>query len=58
MDSQRRVRSVNPATGEVLREFACASDEEVRATVIRAHEAQRAWCDTSVRDRLEVVRKF
>ena len=54
----RKVASVNPATGEVLRELACASESEVVASVARAHAAQTAWSDLGVRGRLAVVREF
>src|SRR6266478_5869000 len=54
----RKVASVNPATGEVLREFECASEGDVRAAVARAHAAQAAWNDLGVRQRVAVLRKF
>src|SRR6266851_2819613 len=49
----RKVVSVNPATGEVLREFECAGEGDVRAAVARA-----AWNDLGVRQRVAVLRKF
>ena len=52
------VASVNPATGEVLREFECASEEEVRAAVERAHSAQPAWQALGAVKRLELLRRF
>jgi len=54
----RRFASLNPATGEVLREFDCASAEEVQAAVSRAHGAQPAWWDLGVRRRCEILRRF
>ena len=54
----RRVSSVNPATGEVLREFECAGDGEVRAAVDRARVAQQAWAELGVRRRVGVIREF
>ena len=54
----RRVASVNPATGEVLREFACAGDTEVNAAVERARSAQPEWRALGVRRRIEVLRNF
>src|SRR5450432_3173094 len=54
----RKVVSVNPATGEMLREFACASEEQVHATVARARAAQPAWNDFGVRRRVVVLREF
>jgi succinate-semialdehyde dehydrogenase/glutarate-semialdehyde dehydrogenase len=52
------IASVNPATGEVLREFDCAGEEEVRAAVTRARAAQQSWQELSVGRRLQVLRRF
>jgi acyl-CoA reductase-like NAD-dependent aldehyde dehydrogenase len=54
----RRFASLNPATGEVLREFDCAPAEQVQAAVARAHGAQPAWCDLGVQRRREILRQF
>ncbi|HWY20119.1 MAG TPA: aldehyde dehydrogenase family protein [Candidatus Acidoferrum sp.] len=54
----RKVSSVNPATGEVLRELECAGDGEVQAAVGRARAAQLAWAETGVRLRIAVLREF
>ncbi|MCU1302274.1 MAG: Succinate-semialdehyde dehydrogenase [Candidatus Sulfotelmatobacter sp.] len=54
----RTVSSVNPATGEVLRELECAGDDEVIAAVSRARAAQKRWADLSVRNRIAVLREF
>ena len=54
----RKVTSVNPATGEVLQEFECASDQEVRAAVKRAQVAQPAWFKAGIRGRIEVLKNF
>ena len=54
----RRVTSVNPATGAVLREYDCANEEDVRIAVARAREAQRAWQACGVQRRLDILRKF
>ena len=54
----RTMAAVNPATGEVLRELACATEREVRDAVKRARAAQPAWSDLGVRKRVEVLRKF
>lgn len=53
-----RVASVNPATGEVLREFACASDQEVNQAVARARSVQRDWANQGPDRRIAVIRKF
>jgi len=54
----RKVSSVNPATGEVLRELECAGDSEVQAAVARARAAQAAWAEIGVRRRVVVLREF
>ena len=54
----RKVSSVNPATGEVLREFECADDSEVRAAVARARVAQAEWAAIGVRNRIAILREF
>ncbi len=54
----RKISSVNPATGVLLREFACASEDEVRASVNRARGAQEAWKALGVRKRMAVIREF
>src|SRR5258707_15372546 len=54
----RRISSVNPATGESLREFDCASDAEVRDTVSRAQSAQPQWSELGIRRRIDVLRNF
>src|SRR5271155_3908919 len=53
-----KVVSVNPATGEVLRELECANDGEVQAAVTRACAAQAAWAEIGVRERIAVLREF
>ena len=53
-----KVTSVNPATGEILREFERASEDEVRAAVARARAAQLAWRDLGLRKRLAALREF
>ena len=54
----RKVVSVNPATGDVLRELECASDREFHAAVTRARGAQAAWAGSGVRNRIAVLREF
>jgi acyl-CoA reductase-like NAD-dependent aldehyde dehydrogenase len=54
----RRIASVNPATGEVLREFDCADERQVEADVARAHAAQFAWNELGLRRRIAVLREF
>jgi acyl-CoA reductase-like NAD-dependent aldehyde dehydrogenase len=54
----QKVSSVNPATGEVLRELECASEHEVHEAVARAHVAQKTWSAIAVRKRIQVLRHF
>lgn len=54
----RKISSVNPATGEVLRELECASESEVRDAVARSRTAQSAWAEIGVRKRIAVLREF
>ena len=54
----RKISSVNPATGEVLRELECASEGEVDAAVARARAAQAAWAELGLRRRIAVLREF
>jgi acyl-CoA reductase-like NAD-dependent aldehyde dehydrogenase len=53
-----KVVSVNPATGEILRELQCVGAIEVQAAVARAHAAQSAWAALDVRRRIGVLREF
>lgn len=54
----RRIVSLNPATGEVLREIECAGEEEVFFAVERARSAQPAWAGLGLRRRIAVIREF
>jgi acyl-CoA reductase-like NAD-dependent aldehyde dehydrogenase len=54
----RRISSVNPATGKVLREFECAGSDDVRVAVVRARVAQVAWAEVGVRKRIAILRAF
>jgi len=54
----RKVVSVNPATGELLRELSCATDSEVHAAVARAHAGQQKWNELGIRSRVDILRRF
>jgi succinate-semialdehyde dehydrogenase/glutarate-semialdehyde dehydrogenase len=54
----RKLASVNPATGEVLREFDCAGEGDVHAAVARARAAQAAWAEMGLRRRIDALREF
>jgi acyl-CoA reductase-like NAD-dependent aldehyde dehydrogenase len=53
-----KIASLNPATGEVLRELECAGESEVRVAVERARAAQAAWAEIGLRRRIAVLREF
>jgi succinate-semialdehyde dehydrogenase/glutarate-semialdehyde dehydrogenase len=53
-----RVASVNPATGETLREFECASEPEVQTAAARARAAQPSWNDLGARHRTAILQDF
>jgi succinate-semialdehyde dehydrogenase/glutarate-semialdehyde dehydrogenase len=54
----KKITSVNPATGEVLRELDCATESEVLAAVASAHAAQPAWTALGLGRRIEILRRF
>jgi acyl-CoA reductase-like NAD-dependent aldehyde dehydrogenase len=54
----RKLVSVNPATGETLRELDCAPEQEVHAAVARARAAQPLWSALGIRSRIAVLKKF
>ena len=54
----RKISSMNPATGEVLRELDCAAEADVFAAVERARAAQPAWADLGLKRRLAILRNF
>jgi acyl-CoA reductase-like NAD-dependent aldehyde dehydrogenase len=53
-----KISSVNPATGQVLRDLECASEGEVLDAVAGARVAQTAWAEMGVRKRVAVLRDF
>ena len=54
----RKICSLNPATGAVLGEIECATEEEVHAAVARAQAAQPAWQQLGIKRRIALVRNF
>lgn len=54
----RKFSSVNPASGEILREFESAGDADVRAALARARSAQPAWNQIGAERRADILRKF
>lgn len=53
-----KVVSTNPATGETLREFDCASETGVQSAVSRARIAQPAWAALNVSRRIAILHEF
>ena len=53
-----KIKSVNPATGEVLGEFECADADHVEAAVERARAAQNSWAELGLKRRIAVLREF
>jgi acyl-CoA reductase-like NAD-dependent aldehyde dehydrogenase len=54
----RKIASINPSTGEVLREMECASSADVHQAVARARLAQKAWAAVDVGQRIKILREF
>lgn len=48
--------TVDPATGQVLKTFDTATDDQIAAAVAKADDAYRSWRDRPLKDRAEVVR--
>ncbi|MCQ1999843.1 NAD-dependent succinate-semialdehyde dehydrogenase [Arthrobacter zhaoxinii] len=48
-------KSVNPATGETLQEFAEATDAEINQAVTAAHEAFASWRNEPMENRTKVI---
>ncbi len=48
-------KTVNPATGETLKEFPLATAEEMEQSVASSHAAFRSWRSTPVEDRATVI---
>jgi len=54
----RKIASVNPATGEVLAAFEPATEQQVRAAVARARNAQPSWNEMGVDRRARILGNF
>lgn len=48
-------RSVNPVTGEVLREYPTATDEQIAEVLDRSYTAYRSWRKVPVAQRAEII---
>lgn len=54
----RKIASVNPATGELLRELECASATDVQHALAKARLAQPAWRQAALSTRINALRNF
>jgi acyl-CoA reductase-like NAD-dependent aldehyde dehydrogenase len=54
----RTIPCTDRASGNVLRELACATTAEVNAAVARGRAAQPAWAATPVTERLQILHNF
>lgn len=54
----RKVASINPATGEILREFDAATELDVHAAVARARSVQPEWNELGVSRRIGILGEF
>ena len=53
-----KITSVNPSTGEVLRELDCVTEAGVFNAVNRGRTAQPAWMDLGLKRRIAIIREF
>jgi len=56
--ASRTYRTVNPATGEVVREFPTLDDAEAQARLARAHAAYLGWREVPVPERVRLFSRF
>ena len=54
----KKLACFNPATGELLHEFVCSGEAEVREAVARSRVWQLPWYELSVQKRIGILRKF
>ena len=50
--------TINPATGETVKEFETASDQEVRDTVARSAEEYKSWRNVPVAERAAMMHRM
>jgi len=59
IDPATRVyRTVNPATGEVVKEFPQATDQEAQELLARAHAAYLTWRRTPISERVRIFTRY
>jgi acyl-CoA reductase-like NAD-dependent aldehyde dehydrogenase len=54
----RRIATLNPATGEVLKLLDCTNNEQVQESVRRARLAQPKWSALGLKHRIEILCRF
>lgn len=54
----QKISSIDPATREIIAEFNLASHEELRGALERARQAQPAWAERPIRERVGFLRRF
>jgi succinate-semialdehyde dehydrogenase/glutarate-semialdehyde dehydrogenase len=50
--------TINPTTGEVIKTYTLATDEEARATVDASHAAFADWRKTDIKNRADIIRRI
>lgn len=55
MRKQKNYHTLNPATGELVKEYPFASDSEIENAVALSQRAHEAWKGVSVEDRAQIV---
>lgn len=50
--------TINPATGETVKEFPTATDQEIQDAVQRSGQAYESWRDTPVAERAQLMHKM
>jgi succinate-semialdehyde dehydrogenase/glutarate-semialdehyde dehydrogenase len=58
IDATRTYKTVNPATGELVREFAPLDSDAAEALLARAHSAYLTWRETPVDERVQLFNRF
>jgi succinate-semialdehyde dehydrogenase / glutarate-semialdehyde dehydrogenase len=54
----RRYRVSNPATGELVQDFASATDEEIQAALTAANSAFTSWRSVPIQERARIVSRI
>ncbi len=53
-----KLQSINPATGEIIKEFDSATKEEVQNSIKRAKAAQKSWAKLDKKERIAIILKL